>query len=157
MFAILGLLIAFTFSGALTRFDVRRAQIVDEANAIGTGHLRIDVLPSGAQPRLRQAFRDYVDARNAINKKLPDLQAAHNELMRSQELQADIWAQAVVASRKPDSRPGTEGLVLPAHQRFEGRPRRFELRWASTALGSSNWRPERPQRVEPCRSNSLSE
>jgi len=114
VFAILGLLIAFTFSGALTRFDVRRAQIVDEANAIGTAYLRIDVLPSGAQPRLRQAFRDYVDARIATYKKLPDVEAARNELVRSQELQADIWAQAVVASRTPDSRPGTEGLVLAA-------------------------------------------
>ena len=114
VFAILGLLIAFTFSGALTRFDVRRAQIVDEANAIGTAYLRIDVLPSGAQPRLRQAFRDYVDARIATYKKLPDVEAARNELVRSQGLQADIWAQAVIASRTPDSRPGTEGLVLPA-------------------------------------------
>ena len=120
VFAILGLLIAFTFSGALTRFDVRRAQIVDEANAIGTAYLRIDVLPSDAQPRLRQAFRDYVDARIATYKKLPDLQAARNELIRSQELQADIWAQAVVASRTPDSRPGTEVLVLPAlNQMFD--------------------------------------
>ena len=120
VFAILGLLIAFTFSGALTRFDVRRAQIVDEANAIGTAYLRIDVLPPGTQPRLRQAFRDYVDARIAIYKKLPDLQAAHKEMMRSQELQVDIWAQAVVASRTPDSRPGTEGLVLPAlNQMFD--------------------------------------
>jgi hypothetical protein len=120
VFAILGLLIAFTFSGALTRFDLRRAQIVDEANAIGTAYLRIDVLPSGAQPRLRQAFRDYVDARIATYTKLPDLQAAHNELMRSQELQADIWAQAVLASGTPDSRPGIELLMLPAlNQMFD--------------------------------------
>ena len=36
VFALMGLLIAFTFSGALNRFDQRRAQIVDEANAVGT-------------------------------------------------------------------------------------------------------------------------
>ena len=35
-FGLLGLLLAFTFSGAATRLDVRRTQIVDEANAIGT-------------------------------------------------------------------------------------------------------------------------
>ena len=40
VFGLLGLLIAFTFSGALSRFDVRRAQAVDEANAIGTAYLR---------------------------------------------------------------------------------------------------------------------
>src|SRR6478735_756175 len=46
VFALLGLLIAFTFSGALSRFDVRRAQAVDEANAIGTAWLRIDLVPA---------------------------------------------------------------------------------------------------------------
>jgi hypothetical protein len=120
VFAILGLLIAFAFSGALTRFDVRRSQIVDEANAIGTAYLRIDLLPQSAQPRLRETFRNYVDARIATYKKLPDLQAAHSELARSQQLQSDIWAQAVAATRLPDSRTGTEVLVMPAlNQMFD--------------------------------------
>lgn len=35
-FGLLGLLLAFTFSGAAGRLDTRRGQIVDEANAIGT-------------------------------------------------------------------------------------------------------------------------
>jgi hypothetical protein len=114
VFALLGLLIAFTFSGALTRFDSRRAQVVDEANAIGTAYLRIDLLPSSAQPRLRATFRDYLDARIATYRKLPDLQAAQHELTRSQALQADIWSQAVAATRLPESRSGTEVLVMPA-------------------------------------------
>src|SRR5215470_9658109 len=50
VFALLGLMIAFTFSGALSRFDVRRSQIVDEANAIGTAWLRIALLPEATQP-----------------------------------------------------------------------------------------------------------
>src|SRR4029453_6960046 len=57
VFALLGLLIAFTFSGALSRFDVRRNQAVDEANAIGTAYLRIDLLPGSTQPPLHEAFR----------------------------------------------------------------------------------------------------
>ena len=109
VFALLGLLIAFTFSGALTRFDVRRGQVVDEANAIGTAYLRIDLLPPAAQPRLRETFRNYVDARIATYRKLPDLQAAQRELALSQALQADIWAQAVAATRLPESRSGTDG------------------------------------------------
>ena len=114
VFAILGLLIAFAFSGALARFDLRRSQIVDEANAIGTAYLRIDLLPQSAQPPLRENFRSYVDARIATYKKLPDLQAAQRELARSQQLQSDIWAQAVAAIRLPDSRTGTELLLMPA-------------------------------------------
>ena len=114
VFALLGLLIAFTFSGALTRFDQRRAQVVDEANAIGTAYLRIDLLPAAAQPRLRETFRQYVDARLATYGKLPDLDAARDELARSLQLQADIWAQALAASRLPEARPGTDILMVPA-------------------------------------------
>src|SRR5262245_17045080 len=45
LFALLGLLVAFSFSGAEDRLDARRAMIVDEANAIGTAYLRMDLLP----------------------------------------------------------------------------------------------------------------
>jgi len=120
VFALLGLLIAFTFSGGLTRFDQRRAQVVDEANAVGTAYLRIDLLPAPAQPRLREAMRQYVDARLATYRLLPDLDAAHAELARSQQLQADIWAQAVAAARLPDGRPAAEMLLVPAlNQMFD--------------------------------------
>jgi hypothetical protein len=114
VFALLGLLIAFTFSGALSRFDVRRNQVVDEANAIGTAYLRIDLLPAAAQPLLRETFRQYVDARIATYRALPDLKAARLELARSQDAQREIWAQAVAATRMPESRPGAELLVVPA-------------------------------------------
>jgi hypothetical protein len=120
VFALMGLLIAFTFSGALTRFDVRRAQVVDEANAIGTAWYRIDLLPASAQPALRESFRSYVDARIATYKKLPDVAAAQSELALSQQLQAKIWSQAVAAVAMPETRPGTDLLVMPAlNQMFD--------------------------------------
>src|SRR5512142_402713 len=59
VFALLGLLIAFTFSGAASRFDARRELIVREANAIGTAWLRLSLLPAHAQPGLRDMFRRY--------------------------------------------------------------------------------------------------
>jgi len=114
VFALLGLMIAFTFSGALTRFDVRRAQVVQEANAIGTAYLRVDLLPAAAQPKLRDTFRAYVDARIATYRKLPDIKAARDELARSQDLQQQIWDQAVAAVRMPKTRPEAELLLMPA-------------------------------------------
>ena len=120
VFALLGLLIAFTFSGALTRFDVRRSQAVDEANAIGTAYLRIDLLPASEQPKMRDIFRRYVDSRIATYRLLPDIRAAQLELARSQQLQNEIWAHAVSATRMPESRPGTDLLVVPAlNQMFD--------------------------------------
>jgi hypothetical protein len=67
VFALLGLLVAFTFSGAAARFDQRRALIVEEANAIGTAYLRLDLLPAAAREELRESFRRYVDARLAVS------------------------------------------------------------------------------------------
>ncbi len=53
VFGLVGLLIAFTFSGAGTRFDTRRQLVVEETNAIGTAYLRLDLLPAALQPALR--------------------------------------------------------------------------------------------------------
>ena len=63
VFALLGLLVAFTFSGAATRFDERRSLIVQETNDIGTAYLRVNLLPDSAQPAMRDLFRRYVDSR----------------------------------------------------------------------------------------------
>src|SRR6188472_4331091 len=60
VFGLFGLVIAFTFSGAASRFDARRTLIVEEVNAIGTAYLRLDVLPIEAQRGLHDSFRRYL-------------------------------------------------------------------------------------------------
>jgi len=114
VFALLGLLIAFTFSGAVSRFDHRRHLIVEEANAIGTAYLRLDLLPAGAQPALREEFRRYVEYRLEVFRKLPDVQAATAELSVATKLQKKIWSQAVAASQAPGGSPAAPMLLLPA-------------------------------------------
>ena len=95
LFALLGLLIAFTFSSGVARFEERRELIVEEANEIGTSYLRIDVLPLEAQPAMRDLFRSYVDSRLEVYRHIPDLEAAKSELDRSSKLQIQIWNYAV--------------------------------------------------------------
>ena len=113
VFSLLGLLFAFTFSGASTRFEGRRYLIVEEANNIGTAWLRIDVLPAPAQPSLRELFRQYLDSRLETYRKLSDVVAAKAELARSLKLQGDIWSNAVAACRDSGSQPA-QMLLLPA-------------------------------------------
>ena len=113
VFALLGLLIAFTFSGAAARWETRRQLVVQEANAIGTAYLRLDVLVPEAQPALREKFRQYVDARLAVYRSLPNISASKAELARAAKLQDEIWAQAVAACRLEGSQPARM-LVLPA-------------------------------------------
>jgi len=95
IFALLGLLIAFTFSNGLSRFEDRRKLIVEEANNIGTAFLRIDLLPQEAQPEMRTLFRSYLDSRLAACRHIPDLKAAKAELDRGTQLQQQIWSHAV--------------------------------------------------------------
>ena len=114
VFALLGLLIAFTFSGAATRFDERRNLIVQETNDIGTAYLRLDLLPASAQPALRDLFRRYLDSRLEVYRKLPDIEAARSELVRSNQLQGEIWSQAVAAGRMSEAPPAANMLLLPA-------------------------------------------
>jgi hypothetical protein len=119
VFGLLGLLVAFTFSGAAARFDARRAMIVEEANSIGTAWLRLDLLPGAAQPPLREKFRQYLAARLAAFGKISDLAAAKTESARANALQAEIWTQAVAACRDSGSPPATI-LLLPAlNQMFD--------------------------------------
>jgi hypothetical protein len=88
VFGLLGLLLAFTFSGAWARFDARRELIVQEANAIGTAWLRLDLLSDAAS--LRQEFRRYVDLR--IEATRAGATAPSAELA---ELQQRMWRRAV--------------------------------------------------------------
>ncbi len=113
VFALLGLLIAFTFSGAASRFDDRRKLIAQEANAIGTAYLRLDLLPSDTRSALRQRFSQYLDARLSVYQKLPDIEAARQEWTRGTTLQNEIWTHAVAACRVQTDPPICM-LLLPA-------------------------------------------
>ena len=114
VFALLGLLIAFTFSGAAERFDQRRALAVDEANAMGTAWLRLDLAPPAAQPAMRATLRDYVDARIATYRAVPDVDAVRQQAARASALQSSLWGEAVAAVRSPENRGAAEQLLLPA-------------------------------------------
>ena len=113
VFALLGLLLAFSFAGATSRFETRRQQIIREADAIGTAYLRLDLLPAADQPELRRLFRAYLDTRLRVYEKLADPEAAERELKHAADLQQVIWSHAVVASRRDPTSSATR-LLLPA-------------------------------------------
>jgi hypothetical protein len=114
MFTLYGLLLAFTFSEANSRFDVRRELVAEEANAIGTAYLRLDLLPAKSQPAMRERFREYLDLRLEAYRKLPDIEAAKAALSMAEKLQREIWAQAIVSSASPGGHPEAGKLLLPA-------------------------------------------
>lgn len=113
VFALLGLLLGFSFAGGTSRLDTRRELIVREANAIGTAYLRLDLLPATAQPEMRHLFRDYLDSRLSAYDKLPDMAAAEQEFAHAAQIQQQIWTRALAASQT-DSTQNVARLLLPA-------------------------------------------
>jgi hypothetical protein len=63
VFALIGLIVAFTISGALYRFDERRQLVLQEANAASTVYDRLGLFEREIAGRLRAGLKDYVQAR----------------------------------------------------------------------------------------------
>lgn len=85
--ALLGLLVAFTFSLAVARFDARRQLVVDEANAIGTAWLRAGLAGGSEDKALQKAIAAYTDIRLGLSRgRAPD--AVERD---TQSAQAVVW------------------------------------------------------------------
>ena len=113
VFALLGLLLGFTFSNGISHLDQRRELIIREANAISTAYLRLDLLSPSQQLEMRPLFREYLDARLDVYEKLPDMNAVDRDLTRAGQLQQEIWSKAVAAGDADPSQNVTR-LLLPA-------------------------------------------
>ena len=113
VFALLGLLIAFTFTGAAGQYDERRDLIAQQVNALGTAWLRLDLLPDLDQAPLRDAFRTYLDLVIALPQQAENAERLAQMMDELDRLQAEIWRLAVAAANR-DGRPQVATLVLPA-------------------------------------------
>ena len=113
VFALMGLLMAFTFSGAASRFDHRRDLIVEEANDIGTAYLRIALLPEAARGPLQDRFREYLDSRLQTYRAGTDLVRVSQLLQQTTQQQSQIWKMAVAAIDHASS-PPVAAQILPS-------------------------------------------
>ena len=113
VFALFGLLIAFTFTSAASRYETRRDLMVQHTNAIGTAWLRLDLLPAEVQPKLRQDLRLYVDSIIKVHQQAGDRQAVEQTMASLGKVQDEIWGLAQTAASR-DGRPQVATLVLPA-------------------------------------------
>jgi len=97
---LLGLIIGFTFSMAVSRYDQRKNYEEAEANAIGTEYVRADLLPAADTARVRVLLKDYLDQRILFyqtrnERKLREINAS------TAQLQNELWSvvQAAAAAR----------------------------------------------------------
>lgn len=98
---LLGLIIGFTFSMAVGRYDQRKNYEEEEANAIGTEYVRADLLPDADAGKVRQLLKQYLDQRMLFYtvRDQDQLATIDNETAR---LQNEMWvAVQNVAKTQP--------------------------------------------------------
>jgi len=88
---LLGLIIGFSFSMAISRYDQRKNYEEEEANAIGTEYLRVDLLPTADAGKARTLLRDYLDQRILFYETRDEIQLLKVNATTSQ-MQDQLWS-----------------------------------------------------------------
>ncbi len=110
----LALLLGFTFSMSMQRYDNRSQALIAEANAIGTVILRVELLPERYRSEANRLLQQYVEQRVAVGKIDLTRRAERRDYnLRIAQLQSRLWALAV-ASAQDDPRPVTSGAFINA-------------------------------------------
>jgi hypothetical protein len=88
---LLGLIIGFSFSMAITRYDQRKNLEEAEANAIGTEYVRVDFLPAADAARVRSLLKSYLAQRILFYKTRDDRHLREIDATTAQ-LETDLWS-----------------------------------------------------------------
>jgi Protein of unknown function (DUF4239) len=126
VFALIGLLLAFTISGALQRFDERRQLVIQEANAATTAHDRLALFEDGVARYLQIKLKDYVQARIDLYRMPHDYSLWKQTELFSLEQQDKIidhknrlWDATVAACPQASFRPACAQAVPALANLFE--------------------------------------
>lgn len=106
---LLGLIIGFTFSMAIARYDLRQTYEEAEANAIGTEFLRADLLPTKTAETIKGLLNEYLDQRILFYSK-QDHETAKQITQRTIALENAMWNELLPVART-QSTP-TTALVI---------------------------------------------
>jgi hypothetical protein len=103
LFAVLGLVLAFTYSASLNKYETRKAALVNEANAIGTAFYRADLAVEPGRQELMRSLYDYALTRTIPSHSVHTPEDFQNIISRSVEKQSRIWpaVRQVVAQDNP--------------------------------------------------------
>jgi len=93
---LLAFMLAFTFGMAATRYDNRRALVMEEANAIQDAYLRADLLPQQHRAEIRSLLRQYVEIRTSWS----GAEQVHEAIAKSEAVQQRLWSHAVALGQE---------------------------------------------------------
>lgn len=127
---VLGLLLGFTFSLALDRFEQRRMLVVTEANAIGTSYLRAQLLDEPDRTRLSQLLVAYTDNRIELGSE-PSSSERKALVQKNDQLLTQIWAAVSAALDTPKGKSLSTPLTLTFNELIDLDTERKVARTAS--------------------------
>lgn len=106
-----GLLLAFTFYGAMQRFDDRRKLTVQETNIISSAYRELDRLLPRDREKILPLLQEYVESRLKTHRVNADTLAIKNQFTHSRELQNKIWQLSMEAVYQPGTKPDASKLL----------------------------------------------
>ena len=95
----LGLIIGFSFSMVISRYDQRKNYEEAEANAIGTEYVRADLLPNSDAATVHRLLKNYLDQR-VLFYETRDIDQLRQIDAQTAQLQAELWAVVQAAARR---------------------------------------------------------
>jgi len=116
VFAMLGLLIAFTFTSSASRFDERRELIVQQANVAATAWQRLDMLPANDRDAVREPMRQWFQIAGNLSEVAHDPELARTTLDKAEALQRQSWAACVEAIDRLDQPALATFLLSPMNE-----------------------------------------
>jgi hypothetical protein len=125
MLGLLALMLGFTFSMALTRFDARRDALLSEANAIGTAALRARLLPAPHDAESLKLFRDYARIRLDLFSRAPERIALEEVVAQSSKIQEALWLQAKAVAAKDKGMVPTGLFIQALNETFDDQQKRL--------------------------------
>jgi hypothetical protein len=119
VYGLMGLLIAFTFTGAAARFQNRRELVTQHVNAAGTAWLRTDLLEGSTQAEVRGLLREYVDALLVLGTSAGDPPLRIATVEKLGKLQEHIWSRLIAATRANPAAVPPVAILPPFNDLFD--------------------------------------
>ena len=123
---LLALLIAFTFSMALSLFEARRDALLNEANAVGTTALRARLLPAPYNTECLKLLREYIQIRLDIARSIvPSSPEATAAITRSNAIQEALWQQVKAVAAKDNAMVPTGLFIQSLNEMIDDQEKRL--------------------------------
>jgi hypothetical protein len=119
LLGVLALLLGFTMSMAVSRFDARRQLVVEEADAIGTARLRAQLVPAPEGPEVAALLHRYITVRVEYGTSGTDLARIESLHAQTGQLQAELWTRVAAYAQKDPNTVKTGLLLESLNQAFD--------------------------------------